>query len=95
MRRKKVQKPVTDIQSQDWSDLVQGQRVWLRQPDGETVAAVVELKTSNSTAVWVIRDDFVQTRHVFSHNEGVQIFPIDEQPAAPNFGPQSTDPAPL
>jgi translation initiation factor IF-1 len=63
---------------QDWTDLLPGQRVWVRANDGETFAATVETKTHNSHAVWILRDDYVKIRQVFGHSEGVQLLPLEE-----------------
>lgn len=63
---------------EDWTDLLPGQRVWVRANDGATFAATVEMKTHSSHAVWVVRDDHVRTRQVFGHSEGVQLLLMDE-----------------
>jgi hypothetical protein len=70
--------PEESFVPQDWTDLMQGQRVWVKASDGATFAATVETKTRSSHAVWVLRDDDVRTRQVFGHSEGVQLLPTDE-----------------
>jgi hypothetical protein len=63
--------------TQDWTGLVPGQSVHVRHYHGQSFVAIIEMKTGNSNAVWIIRDD-TRTRHVIGNTEGVEILPIDE-----------------
>lgn len=64
---------------QDWIGLRPGQRVRVRLTNGETFAAIIETKTSSSNAVWIVRDDNLNTRQVFIHKEGIQLLPIEQK----------------
>ena len=63
--------------TQNWTGLVPGQSVRIRDPHDQSFVAIIEMKTGNSHAVWIIRDD-TRTRHVIGNTEGVEILPIDE-----------------
>ncbi|GAA3312002.1 hypothetical protein [Arthrobacter ramosus] len=84
-KKKKTSEPLGGgFTAQDWTGLLPGQRVWVRSSDGASFAAVVETKTSSSNAVWIVRDDNLNTRQVFIHIEGIQLLPIehDDDPRA-------------
>ncbi|MEV7135713.1 hypothetical protein AB0N24_22860 [Arthrobacter sp. NPDC093128] len=78
MEKKKSRRPSEGFVPQDWTGLLAGQHVWVRPNDGATFAAVIETKTSNSSAVWILRDDSLQTRQVFGHTEGIHLVPIEQ-----------------
>jgi hypothetical protein len=62
--------------TQNWTGLVPGQSVHVRDHRGQSFVAIIEMKTGNSNAVWIIRDD-TRTRQVIGNTEGVEILPID------------------
>jgi hypothetical protein len=76
--KKKSRYPSDGFAPQDWTGLLPGQHVWVRPNDGATFAAVIETKTNNSSAVWIPRDDSLQTRQVFGHTEGIHVVPIEQ-----------------
>lgn len=78
MEKKKSRRPSEGFVPQDWTGLLPGQHVWVRPNDGATFAAVIETKTSNSSAVWILRDDSLQARQVFGHTEGIHLVPIEQ-----------------
>ena len=63
--------------TQDWTGLVPGQSVRGRDHHGQSFVAIIEMKTGNSNAVWIIRDD-TRTRQVIGNTEGVAMLPIDD-----------------
>lgn len=63
--------------AQDWSGLQPGQSVRVRAHDGSEFTATIEVKTQSSTAVWIIRDGPIRTRHVVGHSEGTEMFAVD------------------
>lgn len=73
-----------DSPAQDWTDLLPGQhvRVWL--DDGANFTAIVESKTRTSSAVWILRDDNLNTRQVFGHTEAVHLVPIEQTADLPD-----------
>lgn len=58
--------------TQDWSMLLPGQPVLVRHDDGRIFTATVEMKTRNSSAVWIISDDN-RIRQVFGNREGIEL----------------------
>lgn len=63
--------------AQNWTSLVPGQSVRVRDYDGQDFVGIIDVKAGNSHAVWFIRDD-TRTRHVIGNTEGVELLPIDQ-----------------
>lgn len=84
VRKKTLPNRDGDYVPQDWSSLVPGQLVCVRPISGHEYTAVIETKTSDSSVVWIIRNDWLRTRQVFCHTEGIHLYAIDHLP-----GPES------
>jgi hypothetical protein len=78
VQKKALPRPAeVSFPAQHWTSLVPGQVVRVRDYDDQNFVAVIEMKSGNSHAVWIIRDD-TRTRHVVGNTEGIELLPIDQ-----------------
>jgi hypothetical protein len=59
-----------DNRVQDWSELAEGVKVAITEPNNDSYSAIVDTKTADSAVVWII-DDWGQ-RRAFDHREGIE-----------------------
>lgn len=93
MGKKTLPRPTElSFPAQDWTNLGPGQPVRVQDNNGQNFVAVIETKTGNSRAVWIIRDD-TRTRQVIGNTEGVELLLINQSPPLPPPIPAVQDPS--
>ena len=77
------QNPASDSQislaPQNWGQLEPQDQVRVIDSSGRSYAAAIDTKTSDSSVVWVRRQD-IGTRHMIDHRDGIRIV------SGPNWG---------
>ncbi|WP_120520127.1 hypothetical protein [Arthrobacter celericrescens] len=73
-RTSAVATSTTTIDAQNWTTLAPGDKVHVQHPEMGKFQAVVDDKTHDSHAIWILREDLGE-RRVFTNLEGVRLVP--------------------